>query len=347
MLSRDHGAVVTAGVRGDWAPEALSALGIQIRRARLGNRRELESALRDQEIVFNLAYDFRRSARANVQGFGTLIESCVALGSKRVVHVSTIAVYDDWPEGDLDESSPSKRPGSEYKNAKMEMERILVECAQRDELGSVILQPTIVYGPRSRFWTDTIVENLLSGTVVLPGPAGGRCNAVYVDDVAQALILSAAGGRPAKGERFIISAEEPVSWRDFFESYEAVLGTESIRYVDPADLAPLTDHGHALRPGRPGSVLSGAKARLVRAAAHTVATTLGSHAIARARSVLLKARRRRAKAVHYPDPGAVSMYLRGGRCSIDRAKAELSYVPKYDLAAGMRLTAEYIKNKYL
>jgi nucleoside-diphosphate-sugar epimerase len=234
MLSRDHGAVVTAGVRSDRAPDVLSALGVQVRRARLGDRRELEAALRDQDIVFNLAYDFRQSAKSNVRGFENLVGSCVALGSKRLVHVSTIAVYDDWPEGDLDENSPSERPGSEYKNAKMEMERILVECSQRNGVEAVILQPTIVYGPRSRFWTDMIVERLLSGTVVLPGRADGQCNAVYVDDVAQALILSAMK-RPAEGERFIISGNEPVLWRNFFESYAAILGTESIRYVEPAD----------------------------------------------------------------------------------------------------------------
>jgi nucleoside-diphosphate-sugar epimerase len=85
----------------------------------------------------------------------------------------------------------------------------------------------------------------------------------------------------------------------------------------------------------------------MRAAVNAVGTALGSRSIERVRSVMLRAQRRRGNAVYYPDPGAVSMYLRGGRCSIERAKAELSYVPRYDLAAGMRLTAEYVERKYL
>ena len=49
--------------------------------------------------------------------------------------------------------------------------------------------------------------------------AAGLCNAVYVDDVADA-VLVAAEREEAIGQDFLISGESPVTWRDFYDSYE-------------------------------------------------------------------------------------------------------------------------------
>ena len=49
--------------------------------------------------VFNLAYDFRQSAEENLRNFGNLTDLCVEQGAKRLVHISSIVVYYDWPEG--------------------------------------------------------------------------------------------------------------------------------------------------------------------------------------------------------------------------------------------------------
>ena len=65
------------------------------------------------------------------------------------------------------------------------------------------------------------------------------CNAVYIDDVVQALILAASEDK-AVGEAFLISEEEPVKWQEFYGPYERMLGVESTismnwREIDEVD----------------------------------------------------------------------------------------------------------------
>jgi len=64
---------------------------------------------------------------------------------------------------------------------------------------------------------------LRSGLVVLVNGGDGLCNAVYVDDVVQAMLL-AATAKEGAGERFLVSGPRPVTWREFYGAYEAMLG---------------------------------------------------------------------------------------------------------------------------
>ncbi len=75
------------------------------------------------------------------------------------------------------------------------------------------MQPTIVYGPFSRLWTIDPADMLINATVVLPDRGEGICNAVYVDDVVDAMIL-AAKNPAAVGQRFLVSGE-PITWAQF------------------------------------------------------------------------------------------------------------------------------------
>ena len=55
-----------------------------------------------------------------------------------------------------------------------------MKAVYEDGLPATILQPTIVYGPFSRPWTDGPADMLRFGTVMLADAGKGICNAVYV-----------------------------------------------------------------------------------------------------------------------------------------------------------------------
>ena len=96
------------------------------------------------------------------------------------------------------------------------------------------MQPTIVYGPFGAFWTSGLIEFLRHGRVLLPQEEpGGLCNAVYVDDVVDAMLASAEVDA-AVGERMLISAEHPITWHGYFQAFERALGVNRIIYV-PAE----------------------------------------------------------------------------------------------------------------
>ena len=57
----------------------------------------------------------------------------------------------------------------------------------------------------------------------------GFCNALFVDDLVEALILAAI--RPeAEGERFIVSGPEVITWSRFYETIAAAIGAPGPEY---------------------------------------------------------------------------------------------------------------------
>ena len=260
---------VTAGVRTPAKAEALRARGVQIERVDLSRAEVLDGALAGQDVVINTAHDFHASAAENIQGFEALVDACLRQGVRCIVHLSSIVVYDAWPSGTIDESSARSLEGHAYRRAKVSMERLLEDKAARTEIGSRILQPTIVYGPDGWIWTESILERLESGTVVLPEDCDGHCHAVFVDDVARAAVRAARIGtadEAARCERYVVTGPEPITWRRFFEGYARLVPDAKLRFEPMPSLASVpvaTEEGAplGLRAGV-GRLLSGLRRSL-------------------------------------------------------------------------------------
>ncbi|WP_413873769.1 NAD-dependent epimerase/dehydratase family protein [Albidovulum sp.] len=294
----------------------------------MGDPALLARALGGADVLFNLAYDVRASAAGNLAGFDRLVAVAEAAGVGRIVHLSSIVVYDAWPGADCTEDGPMTRPGgSAYRQAKIAMERRLLAGI----LPAAILQPTIVYGPGSALWTDGFARALLAGGVVLPDPEG-FCNGVFVEDVVQAC-LKAAVLPDLRQERFVISGPAPFPWSALLRGYAGALGRGEI-HPEPvtAILARLGP-----RPGeaadRPPSAAARVSATLRRLIGH------------RRFEALVGAAKRRLKAGARlePDHHLLEEFTGRGTCRIDHARARLGYAPDYDLAAGLAATEAYLR----
>ncbi len=292
-LVQDHGAHVTALVRNPSHAARLARLDVQLRQGDLNNSTDLDEVLPEQDVVLNLAHDFKRTARENVSAFANLTNASIVSGVGQFIQVSSIVVYDDWPNGNITEKSPTEKPGSDYKNAKLEMERELLD---RAALACAIVQPTIVYGPYSWMWTDRVVDQLASGTVVLPGEGQGLCHAVYVDDVADAIILAALA-EGAGGERYIVSGNEPTTWRTFHEAYERALNVNSLKYIDANALSGESQGGGKLK-SLIANPLQLANWGPVRHVLNTIEQTMGEETIEKLRAQVIALRGRGGRPVY-------------------------------------------------
>lgn len=345
-LSAHGGFAVTALVRDTAKTYFQSTNGIQTTVADLSNRLETDKAVEGHHTVINLAHDFKRSRKYNVRCFTNLYAACTRHAVQHLVHVSSIVVYDDWPAANLTEHSSCGRPGTEYKNTKLEIERVLQRGSDTDSLHSTILQPTIVYGPGSWIWTDNVVEKLLTGTVILPAGVKGICNAVYVDDVADALV-SAVLNPGCSGDKYIISGPDTITWPEFFETFDRYLGTNSIQYLDVDVLADM----HSGSIGRMKHLLANpmqlASRRPFRHVLNFTEKILGGSTVRRLENLIKSIRGAAGPIMYHPTPGDLELYCATGVCSIERAKKELGYVPKVDFGKGFELTTEYIDTKLL
>jgi nucleoside-diphosphate-sugar epimerase len=299
----------------------------------LGRRGDVDRALVGQEILVHLAYDVRATAARNLADFETLLAAAGAARLARIVHASSIVVYDGWPGHDLDESCPMIRPGgSAYRRAKIAMEERLMASG----LPTTILQPTLVYGPGSALWTDAFAEWLTAGPVVLPEPEG-LCNAVFVEDVAQAVVRAAGQGGSGQA-RFIISGASPVPWSDLLTGYAGILGRGGVRHEPIVALAaragPAPDPAVAI-PDAPSK------------AARLSALARGVLGRERVEGLVHTLKRRMApRGDHYPDRFLLDLFAARGVCRIDRARESLGYAPAFGLAEGLAATAPYLAQRY-
>jgi predicted dehydrogenase/nucleoside-diphosphate-sugar epimerase len=191
---------------------------------------DLAAALTDCDVLFHCAHgnrgDTEERWRATTEGTRAVVQACAAAGVRRLVHLSTVAVYDVGDREIFDETAPyvELRLGDlEYDQAKVAAERALFEIDS--DLEVVVLQPTVVYGPWGGRWTTLAVERLPADAAALPTASepGGTCNAVYVDDVVSAAFLAAAVPE-AGGGRFLVSGT-PTTWGAFYDAFRQMVGT--------------------------------------------------------------------------------------------------------------------------
>jgi len=329
VAALDHlGAEITALGRTRHSLTALGGTKVSFVAGDLGDAKAVASAVAGQDVIFNLAYDFRQSAAANIAAFDVLVSAAEREGKARIVHASSIVVYDGWPGGTLTEASPMERPGgSPYRRAKIAMEQRLMA----GKCPAAILQPTIVWGPGSSLWTDGFAEALINGAVVLPEPEG-LCQGVFVEDVVQAC-LRAAVLDDLDRERFIINGPQPFHWSELIRGYRGIIGHGDIRHEPASKLAPAVAHAE-----QDHSDAEPSAAAKVSAMARRLMGRERFEALVRG----VKRRLSRGGEMR-PDAHLFELYVANGSCPPDRARQRLGYVPAFGLTEGLAATAGHLR----
>ena len=328
------GASVTIPTRDKSRCDALVDPNIRLVAWNPVDRASVAAAFAGADTLFNLAYDFRRSSEANMALYRATADAASKVGVRRLIHASSIAVYDGWPTADLDENSPSDGPGSAYKMAKRAMERDLEAQVGGGDFDAAIIQPVNVYGPFSAMWTDAIVERIRARGLALPAGFDGLNNGVYVDDLVDAFI--AAGDLPQGGaRRFIVAGPAPVPWTEMFAAYAQGCGrTVEFEEKQPASETPerAPALAHALKRGLNGLAMQ---------AGALLASRIGTSRVKALRARFPALGRGGQSGPYRPvleDPG-----FYGSRAIVhaDRAATELC-PPVVDAAEGLARTKSYI-----
>jgi nucleoside-diphosphate-sugar epimerase len=258
-------------------------------------------------------------------------------------------VYEPFPDGLLTEATRDGYRSWTYVQTKLDIEAQVLEAARSGRVRGTIVQPSVVYGPFGKSWTNDPAEMLIYGEVILPDRGEGYCNAIYVDDLVDGLIL--AGTHPAAvGERFIMSGPDPVTWSVFFGAFAHALNVPGPSFL-PADEIARSNHGvlHDVR-----LVLSNPK-RLIQI---IVRWPPARHALQSGLDAMPKAARdivnrvyfgegaRQIGEVFLPDRQKLGLYRAKAVATSDKAHRLLGYAPRHDFRAGMALTSRYLTWAY-
>jgi nucleoside-diphosphate-sugar epimerase len=298
-LAADPALTVLAGTR-----DGRRIAGAPGRRIDVRNEAGLERALAGVDAVVHCAVGDRETT---VAGTSALLQAAARAGVRRVVHLSSIAVYGQ-ATGRVTEATPLvSAEGGGYAHWKAAAE----QACKKAQTEVVILRPTIVYGPGSRLWVHQLARRILSGRWGTLGAEGeGICNLVHVADLVGAA-RAALFAPDAVGRAFNVNGPEQITWNAWFERLAAAIG----------------------RPGLP--VLPRGRLRQRSLAALPVKALVRALPAARPwfGSWLLCA----------PAASELALYARAATYPTDKAQAQLGWSPTMPIAEGLALSVAWLR----
>ena len=189
-----RGYQVRALVRREDQAAPLRAAGIEPIVGDLKERRALDQAVRQVEVVYHIAAIYRQAGlpaseyhAVNVAAVRDLIEAAAAAGASRVVHCSTVGVHGDVKNPPANEDAPLS-PGDVYQRTKVEGEAAAREASARTGLAVTIARPSGIYGPGDRRLLR-LFRGVARRRFVVLGPGDIFYHLTYVEDLAEGFRL--------------------------------------------------------------------------------------------------------------------------------------------------------------
>jgi nucleoside-diphosphate-sugar epimerase len=245
-----HGSTVlitgATGFTGSFVAERLAREGVRVRAlvrregARVPDAATVVGDLRDPaslaaavegvDAVVHCAVAYRldieEARRLTVEGTRALAEGALAAGCRRFVHLSTISVYAIDGLDVVDEDSPLLGPEraeeDPYGVSKAEAERALAEVAGRG-LATVVLRPPAILGPHLRCgWTVRVAADVARGALGYQGDGREQLPYVYVENLADAVVLALENDAAVGGAFNVIDGHVP--WQAYLEHVAQVVG---------------------------------------------------------------------------------------------------------------------------
>jgi dihydroflavonol-4-reductase len=212
---RARGDEVVALVRSPTKAARLRELGCELVEGDLSAREPLARAMSACDAVFHAAGVYRigvlaREAEAlraaNVEGTAAVLGATAEAGAARIVYVSTNNVFGNTCGRVVDEAY-EREPGgwlSAYDESKYRAHEL---ARERSAQGApiVIVQPGAIYGRGDHTQIGAMLARAARGKPVLLPFGGVGLNFVYVEDVAEGVLLAHDGGRV--GEAYVLGGE--------------------------------------------------------------------------------------------------------------------------------------------
>jgi dihydroflavonol-4-reductase len=242
---RGRGDEVVALVRDPAKATELLDLGCTLVEGDLSSDDAIRGGVEGCDSVFHIAAVYKvgipkkdREAMydANVRGTERILDAAADAGVKRIVYVSTGNVFGDTKGQVVDETYERNLADgflSYYDETKFRSHEIVRErIAQGAPI--VIVQPGVVYGPGDHSEVGNLIDQLRTGKLRMRMFPDARYNFVFVDDVADGILLAHDKGQA--GEAYLLGGEV-ASMDDLYEKTAAVLGKKPPRMALPVAMA--------------------------------------------------------------------------------------------------------------
>ena len=236
-----EGKEVRALARPSGRADELERLGAEVVRGDLSDAAALERAVADAEVVYHAAAQVDRPAtkaeyfKANVEGTMRVLAAALQHSVKRVVHLSSIAVYGILREGEaITEETPfdeARERRDFYAQSKIAADEAAMSFARRTGLPVTILRPGVVYGPPKELPVAPL--GFRAGKLdLIFGNRDNRFPLNYIENLVDAMLLAGAAPRVAsEGEplrQYIVVDDEDLTLGQYHGVMQEVARTRPI-----------------------------------------------------------------------------------------------------------------------
>lgn len=173
----------------------------------------------------------------NTGGTATVVREAIAAGVRRLVYLSTIAVYGPT-RGVLVNELTTPRPDTPYGRTKLAGEKLVLNAVVDGTPIGVVLRAAAVYGPHVKGNYRTLANAIARGRFVPIGQGGNRRTLIHEQDLAQAIRLCAQHPR-APGRVFNVSDGHVHRLADITDAMHRAAGRRRPRIHIPVWLAAI------------------------------------------------------------------------------------------------------------
>ena len=236
---------VVALVRSPDKASGLASLGCELVEGDLSSDDAIRRGVEGCDAVFHIAAvykigipkkDHEAMWDANVRGTERVLDAAQRAGVERIVYVSTGNVFgdtkgrvvDETHERDLDDGFLSYYDETKFRSHELVKERIAAGAPV------VIVQPGAVYGPGDHSEIGNLIDQLRTGKLKMRMFPRSRYNFVFVDDVADGILLAHDKGQI--GESYLLGGQVG-ALDDLYAATAAALGKNPPRMALPVGVA--------------------------------------------------------------------------------------------------------------
>ncbi len=242
-----RGRRVRALVRPGSDTRFLESLGVELSEGDMTDKASLLRACEGVSIVYHAAArvgdwgPWHEFVEITIAGTRKLLESAIAAGVKRFLHISSISAYGHPNRAGLvvDESHElgvNLHHWSYYSRAKVEAEKLVWAAHERGDIEVTVIRPSWLYGPRDRATIGRLCDSIRKGKIKLIGDGNNRLNVVHAGNVAEGGI-AAAERNDCAGEAFNCSNDGVLTQKQYFNLVAKALGEPEVTRKVPYGVA--------------------------------------------------------------------------------------------------------------
>ena len=220
------------------------AAGVDARRGDICDSQCVRSAVAGAEIVLHLAallHQFENARldheyeRVNVGGTENVVSAAVAEGVRRLVFLSSIAVYGPTSGHVIDENTPP-HPDTPYGRTKLMAEHVVLSARAGGRRIGTVLRPAAAYGTRVKGNYRRLARAIQRHQFVPLGRCLNRRTLVHDRDLSNAAVL-AASHPAAAGAVFNVSDGRIHTLADIIDAIYRAVGRRPPRLYIPIGVA--------------------------------------------------------------------------------------------------------------